>query len=141
MLDLAYLLAYLIALPGTLIQFITTDSALSVPSLACAPSSSGCGLEKTGTAGRPPYDLYSAVAGSTVRMPYSIPPLLISSLLSSDPSLNLGFYSTSKGTTYSLTYLGDVQPSGTGFIEVLASDAQIIGLWTYVVSQGPLVRK
>lgn len=120
-------------------QLIMADPKLSIPAPACAPSSPGCGLTKTGTTGSPPHDLFSVVAGSTIRVSYRFDPLFMSTLISADPSFQPAIYSSRGDIADSMTYLDDVEAGGTGFVDILVSSSQTVSVSAFIVSQGPLV--
>lgn len=94
------------------------------------------------------YESYTVVAGSTIRISYSVD--LPQYLLAEVPSLydlffypittNLGIYSSYDGV-YPASFLDDVNVTGQGFVDVLVSQAQFIQVQIYNASAGPLVRK
>lgn len=79
------------------------------------------------------------VKESTIRLSYSADTALVNSLLSSTPSLKLAFYSSPNSSFTTLTYLGNVAASGTGFIDVFVSEAEFIQVQGYDVLLGPSV--
>lgn len=123
-----------------LLQLIAIDFPPSVPSPACAPSSPNCDLTKTGTAGTPPYNIYSVANGSSVRVSYKVAPLVKALVRFALPPLELAFYSSPTSSSSSLTYLADFEASGTGSINFLIMGTQYLQVQGYRTELGPSVR-